>query len=146
METYFPFFRVWLKMIGLDQADTGYVLSFISLFAILFQPLFGLISDKLGLKNLLWMITFLLVLFGPLFIFIFGPLLKLNVTFSATANSLYLGVVFSALIEKINRQSGFEFGHCRMFNCFGGAIYDSFVGIMISFVGIMISKDINAVY
>lgn len=53
METYFPFFRVWLKMIGLDQADTGYVLSFISLFAILFQPLFGLISDKLGLKNLL---------------------------------------------------------------------------------------------
>jgi len=133
-------------MIGLDQADTGYVLSFISLFAILFQPLFGLISDKLGLKNLLWMITFLLVLFGPLFIFIFGPLLKLNVTFSATANSLYLGVVFShgtpsieALIEKINRQSGFEFGHCRMFNCFGGAIYDSFVGIMIS-------KDINAVY
>ena len=147
MGAYFPFFPVWLKMIGLDQADTGYVFSFISLFALFFQPVFGLISDKLGLrKHLLWMITFLLVLFGPFFIFILGPLLKLNVTLGATAGGLYLGMVFSggapaieALVEKISRRSGFEFGRCRMFGCFGWAICASFVGIMIS-------KDVNAVY
>ena len=29
MGAYFPFFPVWLKMIGLDQADTGYVICII---------------------------------------------------------------------------------------------------------------------
>ncbi|MCO6538735.1 MAG: MFS transporter [Gilliamella sp.] len=147
MGAYCPFFPVWLKMNGLDEANTGYVFSFISLFALFFQPLFGLISDKLGLKkHLLWVITLLLVLFGPFFIFVLGPLLKLNVTLGAIVGGLYLGMVFSggapaieALVEKISRRSGFEFGRCRMFGCFGWAICASFVGIMIS-------KDVNAVF
>ena len=147
MGAYVPFFPVWLKMIGLDQASTGYVFSFISLFALVFQPIFGLISDKLGLKkHLLWIITLLLVLFGPFFIFIFGPLLKFNITLGAIVGGFYLGIVFSggapaieALVEKISRRSGFEFGRSRMFGCFGWAICASFVGIMIS-------KNVNAVY
>lgn len=147
MGAYVPFFPVWLKMIGLDQASTGYVFSFISLFALVFQPIFGLISDKLGLKkHLLWIITLLLVLFGPFFIFVFGPLLKFNVTLGAIIGGFYLGMVFSggapsieALVEKISRRSGFEFGRSRMFGCFGWAICASFVGIMIS-------KNVNAVY
>lgn len=147
MGAYVPFFPVWLKMIGLDQASTGYVFSFISLFALVFQPIFGLISDKLGLKkHLLWIITLLLVLFGPFFIFVFGPLLKFNVTLGAIVGGFYLGMVFSggapsieALVEKISRRSGFEFGRSRMFGCFGWAICASFVGIMIS-------KNVNAVY
>ncbi|OCL19683.1 MFS transporter [Gilliamella sp. wkB171] len=147
MGAYSPFFPVWLKMNGLDQAETGYVFSFISLFALLFQPFFGLISDKLGLKkHLLWIITLLLVLFGPFFIFVLGPLLQFNVTLGAIVGGLYLSVAFNcgspsieALVEKISRRSGFEFGRCRMFGCFGWAICASFVGIMIS-------KDINAVY
>lgn len=147
MGAYCPFFPVCLKMNGLDEANTGYVFSFISLFALFFQPLFGLISDKLGLKkHLLWVITLLLVLFGPFFIFVLGPLLKLNVTLGAIVGGLYLGMVFSggapaieALVEKISRRSGFEFGRCRMFGCFGWAICASFVGIMIS-------KDVNAVF
>ena len=147
MGAYVPFFPVWLKMVGLDQASTGYVFSFISLFALVFQPIFGLISDKLGLKkHLLWIITLLLVLFGPFFIFVFGPLLKFNVTLGAIVGGFYLGMVFSggapsieALVEKISRRSGFEFGRSRMFGCFGWAICASFVGIMIS-------KNVNAVY
>jgi oligosaccharide:H+ symporter len=106
-----------------------------------------LISDKLGLKkHLLWIITLLLVLFGPFFIFVFGPLLKFNVTLGAIVGGFYLGMVFSggapsieALVEKISRRSGFEFGRSRMFGCFGWAICASFVGIMIS-------KNVNAVY
>ncbi|VCV93358.1 Lactose permease [Klebsiella pneumoniae] len=39
------------------------------LFSLLFQPLFGLLSDKLGLrKYLLWIITGMLVMFAPFFI------------------------------------------------------------------------------
>nr|WP_274600366.1 MFS transporter [Gilliamella sp. ESL0232] len=96
MGAYCPFFPVWLKMNGLDEANTGDVFSFISLFALFFQPLFGLIYDKLGLKkHLLWVITLLLVLFGPFFIFVLGPLLKLNVTLGAIVGGFYLGMVFS---------------------------------------------------
>lgn len=147
MGAYFPFFPVWLKMNGLNQADTGYVFSFISLFALCFQPIFGLLSDKLGLrKNLLWIITGLLVLFGPFFIFVLGPLLKINVTLGSIVGGLYLGMVFNggapaieAYVEKVSRRSNFEFGRARMFGCFGWAICASFVGIMITI-------NANAVY
>lgn len=140
MGAYFPFFPVWLKMNGLNQEDTGLVFSFISMFALIFQPIFGLISDKLGLrKNLLWIVTTLLVFFGPFFIFILGPLLQINILLGSIVGGFYLGMVFNggapaieAYVDKISRRSGFEFGRARMFGCFGWAICASFVGLMIS--------------
>lgn len=73
---YFPFFPIWLHDINhISKSDTGIIFAAISLFSLLFQPLFGLLSDKLGLrKYLLWIITGMLVMFAPFFIFIFGPL------------------------------------------------------------------------
>ncbi len=46
-----------------------------------FQPVFGLISDKLGLrKHLLWTITVLLIFIRPvLYFFVFSPLLQMNI-------------------------------------------------------------------
>ncbi|VTN05108.1 Lactose-proton symport [Raoultella ornithinolytica] len=78
MSAYFPFFPVWLADVNhLTKTETGIVFSAISLFAIICQPIFGLISDKLGLrKHLLWTITILLILFAPFFIFVFSPLLQ----------------------------------------------------------------------
>ncbi|MCS5950140.1 MFS transporter [Klebsiella pneumoniae subsp. pneumoniae] len=69
------FFPVWLADVNhLTKTETGIVFSSISLFAIIFQPVFGLMSDKLGLrKHLLWTITVLLILFAPFFIFRFLP-------------------------------------------------------------------------
>lgn len=81
MSAYFPFFPVWLADVNhLTKTETGIVFSSISLFAIIFQPVFGLMSDKLGLrKHLLWTITVLLILFAPFFIFVFSPLLQMNI-------------------------------------------------------------------
>lgn len=75
MGAYFPFFPIWLHDINhISKSDTGIIFAAISLFSLLFQPLFGLLSDKLGLrKYLLWIITGMLVMFAPFFIFIFGP-------------------------------------------------------------------------
>nr|VUD28742.1 putative proton/sugar symporter, LacY [Raoultella sp. NCTC 9187] len=66
MSAYFPFFPVWLADVNhLTKTETGIVFSSISLFAIICQPIFGLISDKLGLrKHLLWTIVVLLILFA----------------------------------------------------------------------------------
>lgn len=53
MATCFPFLPIWLSdVIGLNKTETGLVFSSLSLFAICFQPVLGVISDKLGLKNI----------------------------------------------------------------------------------------------
>ncbi len=88
----------------------------ISLFSLLFQPLFGLLSDKLGLrKYLLWIITGMLVMFAPFFIFIFGPLLQYNILVGSIVGGIYLGFCFNAgapaveaFIEKVSRRSNFR--------------------------------------
>ncbi len=51
--SYFPFFPIWLHDINhISKSDTGIIFAAISLFSLLFQPLFGLISDKLGLRKI----------------------------------------------------------------------------------------------
>lgn len=73
MATCFPFLPIWLSdVIGLNKTETGIVFSSLSLFAICFQPILGVISDKLGLKkHLMWIVTVLLVLIAPFFLYVF---------------------------------------------------------------------------
>lgn len=139
MATCFPFLPIWLsEIIGLNKSDTGLVFSSISLFAILFQPIMGMVSDKLGLKkHLLWVISILLFFFAPFFIYIFAPLLKHSIILGATIGGIYIGVVFSAgcgaveaYVEKVSRQSLFEYGKARMFGCFGWGICATSAGLL----------------
>lgn len=76
MATCFPFLPIWLSdVIGLNKTETGIVFSSLSLFAICFQASNGVISDKLGLKkHLMWIVTVLLVLIAPFFLYVFAPL------------------------------------------------------------------------
>jgi OHS family lactose permease-like MFS transporter len=131
MGAYFPFFPIWLHDINqISKSDTGIIFASISLFSLLFQPVFGLLSDKLGLKkHLLWIITGMLVLFAPFFIYVFGPLLKVNIYLGSIVGGIYLGLIYNAgapaieaYIEKVSRRSSFEFGRARMFGCVGWAL------------------------
>ena len=117
MATCFPFLPIWLSdEIGLSKTHTGIVFSCMSLSAISFQPILGVVSDKLGLKkNMLWVIVSMLVLFAPFFLYVFAPLLKLNIWAGALAGGLYIGFVFSAgsgaieaYVERVSRNSHFE--------------------------------------
>ena len=139
MATCFPFLPIWLsEIIGLNKTETGVVFSSISLFAILFQPVMGMVSDKLGLKkHLLWAISILLFFFAPFFLYIFAPLLKHNIMLGAAVGGIYIGVVFSAgcgaveaYVEKVSRQSLFEYGKARMFGCFGWGICATSAGLL----------------
>ncbi|MFT4465785.1 MAG: oligosaccharide MFS transporter [Sodalis sp. (in: enterobacteria)] len=141
MSAYFPLFPIWLADVNhLSKTETGMVFSSISFFAIVFQPLFGLISDKLGLrKHLLWSITIGLILFAPFFIFILSPLLQFNIYAGALAGGLYLGFVFSsgsgaveAFIERVSRANHFEYGRVRVSGVVGWAICASLTGILFS--------------
>ncbi|EAY4097773.1 MFS transporter [Escherichia coli] len=139
MATCFPFLPVWLSdVVGLSKTDTGIVFSCLSLFAISFQPLLGIISDRLGLKkNLIWSISLLLVFFAPFFLYVFAPLLRFNIWAGALTGGVFIGFVFSAgagaieaYIERVSRSSGFEYGKARMFGCLGWALCATMAGML----------------
>ena len=141
MATCYPFLPIWLAdVIGLSKTETGVVFASMSLFAIVFQPIFGLISDKLGLKkHLLWVIAVLLFFFAPFFLYVFAPLLRFNVLLGALCGGAYIGFVFAggsgateAYIERVSRNSHFEYGKARMFGCFGWGLCASTAGMMFS--------------
>lgn len=141
MATCFPFLPIWLSdVIGLNKTHTGIVFSCISLSAISFQPVLGVVSDKLGLKkNLLWVIAILLFLFAPFFLYVFAPLLRSNIWLGALSGGLYIGLVFSAgsgaieaYVERVSRNSNFEYGKARMFGCLGWGLCASTAGMLFS--------------
>ncbi|OOH89662.1 MFS transporter [Pasteurellaceae bacterium 15-036681] len=139
MATCYPFLGIWLGDInGLSGEERGFVFAMMSFFALLFQPIFGYVSDKLGLKkHLLWILAISLVFYAPFFIYVFAPLLKTNVWLGAIIGGFYIGFVFQAgapaseaYIERISRCSSFEYGRVRMFGMFGWAICASIAGIL----------------
>ena len=141
MATCHPFLGIWLGDIhGLKGEKIGYVFSFISLFALLFQPILGFLSDKLGIrKHLLWLLAILLLFYAPFFIYVFAPLLKTNLWLGVIAGGAYMGFVFQAgapaseaYIESISRLDGFEYGRTRLFGMLGWAICASIAGNLYS--------------
>ena len=139
MSAYFPFFPVWLADVNhLSKTETGIVFSCVAFFGILFQFLFGYITDKLGLrKHLLWVIVAGLVCFAPFFLLVFKPLLAKDIYLGSVVGGIYLGFVFSggsgavdAYIEKVSRANNFEYGKVRMSGCIGWAVCASLTGML----------------
>ena len=118
------------EKIGVSYTDVGLVYSFTAIISVAVQPAFGFISDKLVYrKNLMWMLAVVITLFAPYWIYIFAPLLKINVFLGALTGGIYIGMAYGAgcgvceaYIDKVSRASGFEFGRARMFGGFGAAI------------------------
>ncbi len=73
----------------------------ISLFSLLFQPLFGLLSDKLGLrKYLLWIITGMLVMFAPFFILSSDHCYNTTFLVGSIVGGIYLGFVLTPVRQQ----------------------------------------------
>lgn len=133
----YSLFSIWLgQEIKLSGTETGIIFSLNAIFALCMQPIYGYISDKIGLKkNILFFISILLVFVGPFYIFVYGPLLKYNVMLGAVIGGLYLGVAFLAgigaiesYIEKVGRKYDFEYGKSRMWGSLGWAAATFFAG------------------
>lgn len=125
------FLSLWLtKVGGLSSTSTGIIFSAISIAAICYQPFFGIIADKLGLKkNLLWVFVSLLILIGPFFVYVFPALLNTNILLAAVVGGAYLGAIFNggvgvieAYIEKVSHVNNFEYGRVRVFGNIGAAV------------------------
>ena len=124
------FFAIWLgQHLGIGATKTGLLYSANALAALCMQPVLGFISDKIGLKKtLLFTILIILLLIGPFFIYIYGPLLVSNFYLGAILGGIYLGFIFNAgygvidsYINKVSIKYGFEYGRARMWGSFGWA-------------------------
>lgn len=133
----YSLFSIWLgSEINLNGATVGAIFSINAIFALCMQPIYGFISDKIGLKkNILFFISLLLVFVGPFFIYVYGPLLQYNWILGAIIGGIYLGVAFLAgvgaiesYIEKISRKYNFEYGKSRMWGSLGWASATFFAG------------------
>ncbi|SEJ95840.1 MFS transporter [Paenibacillus polymyxa] len=133
----YSLFSIWLgQEISLNGAETGVIFTVNAIFALCMQPLYGYISDKIGLKkHILFLISSLLLFVGPFYIFIYGPLLQYNVFLGAIVGGFYLGIAFLAgigaiesYVEKISRKYEFEYGKSRMWGSLGWAAATFFAG------------------
>ncbi|MCX9024066.1 oligosaccharide MFS transporter [Citrobacter portucalensis] len=124
------FFVIWTTQhLGISATKIGIIYSINALIALMMQPVFGYISDKLGLKKrLLWILVLLLLPVGPFFIYVYAPLLVNAFWIGALLGGLYLGVIFNSgcgvvdsYLDKVSRRYAFEYGRVRMWGSLGWA-------------------------
>lgn len=142
------FLPLWLNRVAhLNTAEAGIVFSTMSIVAIVLEPIYGIIQDKLGLKKYLFaFVIFCLLLIGPFFEYAFIPLINMNVLLGSVLGGsfislcLYSGVgVVESYCEKSSRANNFEYGHARLFGSIAGGSF-AFIG------GIMFVKQPNSIF
>lgn len=144
----FTFLPYWLQGdAGLNTTVSGLVFSTMSLGALILQPIFGPLQDRLGLKKtLFYFVIICILLVGPLFQWVFLPLIHANAYVGAFITGAYMSLclnggvgVVEAYNERSSRAYNFEYGHARLFGSLAGATA-SFVG------GIMWAKHHNSIF
>lgn len=130
------FLPMWLQdAAGINATNIGLLNTVAALAALVLQPLFGPLQDKLGLRKHLFYFVCLCILFvGPLFNWVFLPVLRSNALVGAVISGIYLSLCLNGgvgIIEAYNERSSrayeFEYGHARLFGSLAGATA-SFVG------------------
>jgi OHS family lactose permease-like MFS transporter len=121
---------IWYsKAVTLTSTEIGFVFAANFAGAMLSQPIYGYVSDKIGLrKHLLWFIAALCISCGLFFEFVYAPLLTANLIAGAITGGLYLGITFLAgsyaiesYVDRVGRKYGFEYGRARLWGSLGFA-------------------------
>ena len=128
---------IWYtRTLGLSGADVGFIYSATFFAALISQPLYGFVSDKVGgRKHVLWFVSTLCLAAGAFFALVYAPLLRHSLWIGAIVGGLYIGVTFYAgsyaletYVEKISRKQGFEYGRARLWGSLGFACAALFSG------------------
>lgn len=131
------FLAIWLKgPMGLNGLQAGTVFSANFIAAMLCQPLYGVLSDRFGLKRYVPIfIAVLVLLCGVFFTFVYSPLLRFNLVAGAAIGGLYLGLTFIAgsfalesYVDRVGRRYGFEYSRARLWGSLGFASAALFSG------------------
>ncbi|MFV0288733.1 MAG: oligosaccharide MFS transporter [Mycoplasmatales bacterium] len=132
----YGYLTLWLEDIaGLNGAEAGILFSLMAGISLFFQPVFGIVSDKLGFKKtLLAIIAIAAIFIGPFFQWFFLPILEVNTYLGIIIAGIYLSFILNGgvgvieqYIERASWVNKFEYGHSRL----GGSI----AGATASFLG-----------
>lgn len=143
----FSLYSIWLgQHADLTSAEIGAVFAVNGAFAVVMKPVYGFITDKLGMKKyLLYFVAIMSSLLMPFFVYVYHPLLSSHFSLGVVAGALYLSLAWYAGIaasesycDRFGRLKGFEFGRIRMWGSCGAAVTASFAGILFN-----ISPTIN---
>ncbi|QNH77687.1 MFS transporter [Pseudomonas protegens] len=135
----YSLFSIWLhRVIGLNGTETGFIFAANAIAALLVQPFYGALQDRLGLsKKLLVWIGILLCAAAPFAIYVYAGLLAQNVVLGALLGAAFLALamlagvgVIESYTERLSRHAGFEFGITRMWGSLGWASATGAVGVV----------------
>ncbi|MCX7079734.1 MAG: MFS transporter [Pseudomonas sp.] len=135
----YSLFSIWLhRVIGLNGTETGFIFAANAIAALLIQPFYGALQDRLGLsKKLLVWIGVLLCAAAPFSIYVYANLLAQNVVLGAVVGAAFLALsmlagvgVIESYTERMSRHAGFEFGTTRMWGSLGWASATGVVGVV----------------
>lgn len=135
----YSLFSIWLhRVIGLNGTETGFIFAANAIAALLVQPFYGALQDRLGLsKKLLVWIGILLCAAAPFAIYVYAGLLAQNVVLGALVGAAFLALamlagvgVIESYTERLSRHAGFEFGTTRMWGSLGWASATGMVGVV----------------
>ncbi len=126
----YGYLTLWLESVaGLNGTQSGMLFSLMAGISLIFQPFFGIASDKLGFKKtLLVTIAVAAIFIGPFFQWLFIPLLNVNTTLGIVIAGIYLSFILNGgvgvieqYIERASWVNNFEYGHSRMGGSIAGA-------------------------
>ncbi|KRL76231.1 oligosaccharide MFS transporter [Ligilactobacillus equi] len=126
----FGYLTLWLEQeAGFNGVQAGLVFSMMSGISLIFQPIFGVISDRLVMKKtLIITIAVGMILVGPYFQWVFKPLLAMGPTTVAIITGIYMSFILNGgvsvveqYVQRASLTNNFEFGHSRMGGSLAGA-------------------------
>jgi OHS family lactose permease-like MFS transporter len=124
----FTFLPLWLAREGMSRGAIGVVSTVSAITALVLQPIYGYLQDRLGFKKYLFAFVVLCAAFmGPFFVLVFQPLIGVNEYLAAVVGGVFLSLclnsgvgVVEAFSERASRANGYEYGHARLFGSLAG--------------------------
>ena len=128
---FLAFMPIWFKQVlHLSGAQIGTIYAANAIAAMSFQPIYGYISDRIGLrKHLLGFINFCVAMTAPFFLLVYQPLLESFFFAGVVAGALFMAIAYNAgvaaiesFVEKAGRSNKFAFGRARCWGSLGAAV------------------------
>ncbi|RIO80858.1 MFS transporter [Staphylococcus gallinarum] len=125
----------WIRFIQYSNWDYFSINSFTTL---LFNLIYGLIQDRLGVSRILLSVcSFISIFTGPFFVYFYAPFLEDHFYIVGFIGSLFISSgflaamgLYEAVVEKFSRSFDFDYGSSRAWGSLGYAIISLFSGYL----------------
>ncbi|WP_268913454.1 oligosaccharide MFS transporter [Lentilactobacillus sp. SPB1-3] len=127
----YGYLTLWMEQVGhLNGVQSGMVFSMMAGISLIYQPFFGVISDKLLFKkNLILTIAVAGMFVGPYFQWAFLPLMHVNSVLVAVVTGAFLSFILNGgvsvieqYVQRASLANHFEYAHSRVGGSVAGVV------------------------